>query len=569
MAMNTGRYRFFSFLLLLSPAGLGLRMTPPAASATTFYIRMDGGSSEQCTGRADTAYPGSGTGQPCAWNHPFQALPPGGTALMAGGDTLMVGPGVYQMGWGAPRTAGSCDAEAAYDCFMLPVPSGPDTLHPTRILGAGWDAGCPAPPQLWGTERANLVLNLTGSSHVRIACLEITDHSGCVEDHSDSGLACRRDTAPYGPWARVGLYAEDSADVSLADLNIHGLASRGVLAGRLTDWTVDRVRVAGNGAAGWDSDLVGDGSASANQGTLTFRRWLVEWNGCGETYPGGQPTGCWGQSAGGYGDGVGIGGLTAGHWVIEDSAILHNTSDGLDMLYVRMPGSQIEIRRTRVEGNAGNQVKTTGPVQIENSILVGNCRYFQGKPFTYAWNDDCRAAGDALVLVLRPGDQATVAHSTITGEGTCLVISGCALNQACNGSESVRLRNSIFQGRSPAPAEQTCFAWYNDESGDTLPSNPFQTEYSLINGARFGNVTPNCSGSGNLCDTAPGLANIAIDAFNARLLPSSPAIDKASSGFSLADDFDRLARPYGTAPDMGAYEFRPLSSRNFLPLIRR
>jgi hypothetical protein len=223
----------------------------------------------------------------------------------------------------------------------------------------------------------------------------------------------------------------------LRDLNIHGLAAGGVHAGRLTDWIVEDVRIAGNGWVGWDGDI---DAADSNSGTLSFRHWTVEWNGCAETYPGQQPTGCWAQTAGGYGDGVGTG-TTGGHWIIEDSAFLHNTSDGLDLLYARLPGSSIEIRRTIAEGNAGNQLKTNGPTLIENSIIVGNCSFFNGQTFTYNV-DDCRAAGNALSLDLRPGNQVTVTNSTLTSEGDCLVLAVC--DGSCNGSETVRLRNNIF-----------------------------------------------------------------------------------------------------------------------------
>jgi hypothetical protein len=42
--------------------------------------------------------------------------------------------------------------------------------------------------------------------------------------------------------------------VLLRDLDIHGLANTGIQAGRLTDWTVENVRLAGNGLAGWNGD---------------------------------------------------------------------------------------------------------------------------------------------------------------------------------------------------------------------------------------------------------------------------------------------------------------------------
>ncbi len=527
----------------------------PGPAGSTYYFRPDGGTYAECTGLVDVAYPGSGTDQPCAWDHPFQALPPNGTPRILGGDTLIIETGSYKMGYGASG-AEDCDYEGSYDCLMSAVPSGPDAAHPTRILGAGWDSGCAAPPELWGSGRPWYVVNLTDSSNVEIACLEITDHSSCIEDHlfptGGSEYTCQRDAPPYGDWAAIGLYAEDSANVLLKNLNIHGLANTGIQAGRLTDWMVENVRLAGNGLVGWNGDLVGDSTNSENHGTLIFRHWTVEWNGCGETYPNEQYVGCWGQEAGGYGDGAGFGGTTGGHYIIEDSVFLHNTSDGLDMLYTRLPDAFVEIRRTIAEGNDGNQIKVTGAVTIENSIIVSNCGFFHGMPY---WNndDDCRAAGDALVFMLNPGGQASVVNSTITGSGNCLVTVGCALDKTCNGDEKVLMRNIIFQGQKVfwSPDEDACFAWYDDESSPPMPANPFDVDYSIIAGVRFGNVNP-CPGSHNLCDVPSGLMNIDINDFDAHLQANSPAINTGTSDGAPADDFVGHLRD--TQPDIGAYE---------------
>ena len=526
--------------------------TAPSTTGTTYYVRPDGGSPEQCTGLVNAPYPGSGTGQPCAWDHPFRALPPGGTPRLAGGDTLIIGSGSYMMGYGAPG-ADNCDAAGAFDCYMLPIPSGPDPAHPTRILGAGWDAGCADPPELWGTERPWFMVNLTDSSNVEIACLEITDHSGCVEFHAHgwggSALTCQRDNPPYGPWASVGLYAEDSANVYLHHLNIHGLASAGVHAGRLTDWTVEDTRIVGNGSAGWDGDLW-DEYGDSNSGTLTFRRLTVEWNGCGETYPDGQPTGCWAQPAGGYGDGFATG-TSGGHWVIEDSVIRYNTSDGLDLLYISEPGSAIEIRRTLVEGNAGNQIKTfRGPFLLENSIVVGNCGFFEGQPFTYYDPqygnsvDNCRALGTALAIGLTQGDQATVINNSFTSEGDCLVTAEC--DGACDGSESVLVRNNIFQGQTDflQPFENTCLVYQ-----ETFPSDPLNVDYSVIKDVKH----DLCPGPHDICGVSPGLANPSIDAFDAYLLSDSPAINAGTTSGAPAHDF--AGYPRDASPDIGAYEW--------------
>jgi hypothetical protein len=540
-----------------SSAGPAGPTTFPQIQSTVYYIRPDGGSAEQCTGLVDAPYPGNGNSQPCAWDHPFRALPPGGPPRIAGGDTLIVGSGHYMLGYGAPGAGNSdvCYPDGAYECHMPPIPSGPDPSHPTRLLGTGWDAGCADPPELWGTQRADLVLNLTDSSNVEVACLEITDHSGCVESHS-GGLACERDAYPYGEWAARGLYAEDSAHVTLRDLNIHGLASAGVHAGRLADWTVDRVRIAGNGWVGWDGDLwEGDDS---NSGTLLFRRWTVEWNGCGETYPSGEPTGCWGQTAGGYGDGVGTG-ATGGDWIIEDSAFLHNTSDGLDLLYHSL-GGRVVLNRVRAEGNAGNQVKIAGRVAITNSLLVGNCAFFEGQPFTYNV-DTCRALGNTLELAYTGGEQVSLVNSTFYGQGDGLIGGGPREAHACDGTETLVARNNVFLGDEEAlsPGDIT-FLFYQEGCQDLRLDSDYDIAYTVKDaecGIDGDYVT---SGVHDLCQDPQLSGPFSGRAYG--LLPAarSPAIDTGDNAICPAVDIRNLARPVdgdgdGNAVcDAGAYE---------------
>ena len=520
---------------------VGTPTPTPDLGFTTWYIRPDGGSAEQCSGRVNAPYPGSGSGQPCAWDHPFRALPPGGAPRIAGGDTLIIAPGSYKMGLGAPGAEG-CEADYPWDCHMPSISSGPDPSHPTRLLGAGWDGGCANPPELWGSQRADLILNLTDASNIEVACLEITDHSGCVEFHS-GGLACERDTYPYGEWAAVGLYAEDAANVRLKNLNIHGLASTGIHAGRLRDWTVEEVRIAGNGLAGWDGDIAGEDS---NAGTLAFRHWTVEWNGCGETYPGGQPTGCWAQTAGGYGDGVGTG-ATGGDWIIADSAFLHNTSDGLDLLYHSL-GGQIVLDRVRAEGNAGNQVKVTGRSTITNSVLVGNCAFFEGQPFTYHV-DPCRALGNTLEVVYTGGERVSLVNSTFYGQGDGLVGAGPREGYACHGAETLVGRNNIFVGDADYfDPEDLSFLFYQEGCGDLA----FDSDYSLYHNVKLSLYVP---GAHDLAADPLLVGPLSGQRYGMELSAGSPAIDRGTMQGAPAADFDGLARD--AQPDLGAYEWHP------------
>ena len=521
----------------------------PHAMAATYYVRPDGGTCVECNGRTDAPYPGSGEHQDCAWSHPFWAIKSGypPTWRIKGGDTLIISAGSYMMGYGAPNTDW-CDSYGAFDCHLPPLPSGPDPDHPTRILGACWADGCTEPPELWGTQRPWQIISLDGSSNVEIRCLEITDHSSCVESHRDPAVECERDAYPFGDWAVYGIYAADSDNVLLKDLNIHGLANGGVWAGRVSNWTVENVRIAGNGWVGWNGDL-GDGDSS-NSGALTFRNFTVEWNGCGETYPEEMPHGCWGQSAGGYGDGMGLN-TTGGNWLFEDSIFRYNTSDGLDMLYVRLAPSNIVIKRTQAYDNAGDQIKVNGPTQIENTLMVSNCGFFDGKPFTYDV-DNCRAGGSALALNARKSSQISVINSTIAGEGDCLCLIECDSGD-CDGSETFILQNNIFMGypEFADPSDQACYIWFEPSVFGTV-----NADYNVVYGAKIGNV--------ELADhdlfQDPLFVNSTLETFDGHLQPGSPAIDSGLANGSLDGlipdhDLENASRPQGCCVDRGAYEY--------------
>jgi hypothetical protein len=502
-----------------------------ASAADTFFIRSDGGDAAQCTGKADAAYPGSGSGQACAWKHPFIAFPPAGTPRIAGGDTVKIASGSYMMGLGAPGAA-ICNQAWSWDCYMSAVPSGPSATQPTRIIGTG------EAPELWGTERASLVLNLKGSSNVVVENLEITDHESCIDQHCHGGvcegevLRCNRSQAPWGKWAGTGISARDSANVTLRDVNVHGMANRGVLAGRLTDWTTERLTIRANGWAGWDGDL---NEESGNSGQIIFRELELAWNGCAERYPGGEIAGCWAQTAGGYGDGLGTG-ATGGHWVIEDSLIHHNTSDGLDLLYMRDGGS-VTIRRTWAEGNAGNQLKTKGEVLIENSVAVGNCSYFTGHGNMFD-GDHCRALGNVVSVGLHNGNHAELINNTITGEGDCLVLSGGG-----DASASLTFTNNVLLGKTDWRQD-----WEN-ACGHYADGSSARVTWS---GNNVFAVKNNHCPAGSQC-TDPQLVDANMASFDPTPADGSPLVDTA---IAVGPDHDYFghARPAGGAPDIGAVE---------------
>ncbi|HET7845550.1 MAG TPA: right-handed parallel beta-helix repeat-containing protein, partial [Xanthomonadales bacterium] len=516
-------------------AALLFALAAPSAFATTWFVRTDGGDATQCTGTTDAPYPGTGTGRPCAFKHPFIAMPPSGTPKLLGGDTLVIGNGSYMMGIGAPGST-LCGAGWSYDCRMPTIPSGPSAAQPTRIVGAGWNTGCAVKPELWGTERTARILDLNGSSNVQVQCLEITDHAACIEHHCENGQCqgeiarCNRETAPYGQWASVGIYAAASSNVALRDLNIHGMANRGVLAGGLRDWTVERVKIRANGWSGWDGDV---GAASSNSGTLTFRELEVSWNGCAERWPSTDPFACWAQTAGGYGDGFGTA-RTGGNFVFEDSVFHHNTSDGLDLLYMDGTGF-VTVRRTYAEGNAGNQLKASGNSLLENNVVVGNCSFFNGQR-NMADGDHCRALGNAVALGTGAGTGglATLRYNTITGEGDCLVMS-----TGGGAAGRTNLVNNALIGQTDwrQPWESTCVHYGDNAAPATYTNN-------LI-----WNVKSGACPAGSICAT-PGITSLLLPSFDATPLATSNLVNRADGAQPIADDFRHSSRPSGGAYDI-------------------
>lgn len=427
--------------------------------ATTWYVRADGGSAAECTGRGDRAYPGTGTALDCAWRHPFEALPPGGEPRIRGGDTLLIGPGSYEIGRGAPGSdaLSACSDDWPWDCHLGTIPSG-EAGEPTRILGVGWDRGCASAPELWGSQRAATVLDLAGSHDVEIACLEITDHASCIEFHSGDA-ACPRDRPPYGPWAADGIHAADAARVQLSDLFVHGLAHDGIRAGRLHDWTLERVRLVGNGWSGWNGDLGGE-ATSANSGYLRFRDVEVAWNGCRESWPEGKPIACWGQQQGGYGDGLGIA-ASGGRWLFEGVKAHHNAQDGLDLLHAEAD-AEIVFQDVDAWANAGNQLKASGNVAIRDSRIDGDCTRLAGKGLQAG--DVCRAAGNSVILSLAPFGRDRIENSRISGTGDCLVDLECA-GDGCR-TASIDVTGNQLEGRvrqDVAAAKAPCALWIGEE----------------------------------------------------------------------------------------------------------
>lgn len=525
--------RIIPFLLLLCFA--------LTAHATTYYVRTDGGPSPTCNGNADAP---ASAAPACAFNNPQWAIPPGFAGdgakptVLKSGDTLQIAAGVYQVGYGAPG-ASACQKNYPYNCIYMPDSKTPPLPANITITG-----DCSAPTVLWAGGGAYNVFNLSGTTHVTVKCLELTDHSNCVYGSASVPTCPANGSGQVNATnGQDGIDIRGASGVTLQHLNIHGFPFYGILAGKLTGTTtVDHVTLQANAMGGWDGDLGGNGTNSTNSGALLFTNDRIAWNGCTEDYPNFNITACRGAEQGGYGDGLGTA-LTGGDWRFINTAFLHNTSDGMDLLYADGTGS-VFVDRSTSEFNASQQFKCSGNCTIQNSIANGDCSEFTGLGLVPA--ELCRAAGNAIELdFTAPGQSITFANNTVTGNGDCLIDNGPGNANGSyvpDASNVITLSNDILLGQVSHLAKNS--------GGDTCAfySNGTPTvkwQQTIVWNTRNTDFT-----TAGMIHSDPLLKDESLSAFDATPLPGSPALGAGAN----CTAFDWGSQPRATKCTIGAIE---------------
>jgi hypothetical protein len=532
-------------------------------AAHTWFVRADGGNRKQCTGKADAAYRGKGTMQPCAFQHPYYLFTndeAGNNAwVVGGGDTIIVRGGPYRMGYKGPNPKdfwGNCPGDP-FRCTMPPIPSG-KAERPTRLLGENYQS-CNKKTQLFGGFGLDAIINLNGSKNVDVECLELTDHSQCtrVGAKYPASEGCSS-SYPLSDYAAVGIVTNaETAGVVLKNLDIHGLTSRGIIGAIGGDVTADHVRIAFNGAAGWDFDD-GRGTKSAPGAFVHASHLTVEWNGCNEEYPITHAVpafSCFDQDSGGYGDGVGTSD-TQLNFTCDHCTFRYNTQDGLDLLHVG--GSLISITDSDSYGNMGQQWKM-GPmhsVVFQNNVTVHNCRRMSaampGAPNGYHryLSLFCRAAGDGIAFSVNDAGTYVFQNNSFAGYGAT------SYDISCSGictKANIIFQNNLHAGyRDPAGNEfPGVFYTYN------LPQNPFVARDHNI----YYNMRSCPSGWTERC-VNPKIANLpawkgeaSLDGIDFHLTSASPARGAGVAVPGLTEDHDGAKRPANSPNDIGAFQF--------------
>jgi hypothetical protein len=217
---------------------------------------------------------------------------------------------------------------------------------------------------------------------------------------------------------------------------------------------------------------------------------------------------------------------------IHDNIIHDTQCDGIVMTTVDPSMGTVELYNNIIY-NAG-----TGPSNAENSG-AWMCIYVLGG------DPDGYGPGSGIVDVYNNtlydcGNWTNPPYGE--SEGMLLFA-----NQG-NAAKSMRLRNNIVYASivSPYCADTVC-------SGIAGSNNIF-----------YGNGAPPSSSITDSIGANPQLVSLSLTNPNFHLQSGSPAIDAGVTIASLTTDFDGIARPQGSAFDIGAYEYIKLSPTTIL-----
>lgn len=385
-------------LNLIGLLAIALCLVSSSAEAVTYFVRTDGGTSTQCTGTTDDNYDGSGTGEACAYSHPFYwtgwwgdgSVSSGGVApSYNGGDDLVVTcndqgdcTGVtFNVGYDASWT--DMDASWTYGGFMRPIKDGNSGNH--TILKGCSVSGCGAEskrPKFIGHGRNFYNLNLLSSDYVDVEDIDFTDTATCGDAHKLYGCGTA-DASEASVRDNIGITG--ATNILIKNSRITGAHRYGVFGGSTSNIVFDNADISYNSWNGYDGDSCGSDGTCGATGSMTFKNGTkINWNGCVMTGTVGTiaTEGCSSQDQGVTADGLGMGN-TSGTWLFEDMECSFNTGDGLDLLYCNRgsySGCTMTVRRSKFEGNAGNPVKGPNDMNLQANKIISTCGFHYGYP---------------------------------------------------------------------------------------------------------------------------------------------------------------------------------------------
>jgi len=517
-------------------------------NGTTYYVREDGGNFEQCNGLHNKEYVPNSSSIDCAFSNPLYALPPVGVPIMQPGDRLVINNGHYLIGPNEQisQDFSNCSLEnpaSSTDCNISTIPQGIDENHPTCIVGNLFNTGCSSKPKLLGTGNTDSIINLTGTNHVQIECLELTDEVAHRANSDNQQESDSDEQEPNGEddeinldAANHGILGFNAGNIVLNNLEIHGLAQSGIFATQSYNWTIENSSIYENG---YNGIVCGEDSLGCFENFI-FENVDSKRNGCIESSQENSLLQCSSEQ---HGFGL-LANSNNANYVISNSAFENNTNSG-----IKIGGEEndIVIDSTSLAANAQVQLDLDSSALLVNVVIMANCNYW---PFLDTQNSDDICNEYAGAIRVQPNEQTiiTVVNSTIFGTGQYLLESTFG-NQSPN---NFYILNSIL-------ASQNFTKLTND-------LNMTFDDFFLSNSIVFSSETEffdyYCESEfGIFCEDPLFVEWPSYGSYDFRLTSDSPAIDAGATILTndLVPEFDFNGTPRdsGTAPDIGAYEYTP------------
>ena len=365
-------------------------------------------------------------------------------------------------------------------------------------------------PVLVGTNNLYAAFEISNASYLRIENLEITSD---LKDPFRGGISA---------W-------DPAAHIVLNNLHIHHLDEGGIDLRDIVDLTLlnSRIEYCGFGAIG---------GPRGNQGG--WRNILIK--NCRLSYSGHYYQGGPGPSPYDRPDGFGIE-PSNGPIEIADTVVEHNRGDGLDS-----KAANTYIHHCIVANNSCDGIKVWGNnSKIENCLIYGTG---DGDTSPSPW------AGIVIDQIEQAGSGFQIINTTLANDRR---EHGYLMYVQYGGGVPITLmlKNCIMShgpGRVYIGSNVTFTSDHNlfYLPGQNVPIEVAGREYTAAE------IESGALGPGNLARDPLFVKLSLSDPDGYQLQAGSPAINAGTIQGAPADDLRHRARPYGSAPDMGAFEWQ-------------
>jgi hypothetical protein len=216
------------------------------------------------------------------------------------------------------------------------------------------------------------------------------------------------------------------------------------------------------------------------------------------------------------------------HHVAEKAACTSQGGSAINTDYWNY-GVNTEVIGNFVNHNGYPGCRFIQAIYISTSANVKNNLVFQnGGAGIHLWHD---------------ANHVNVINNTVFGNGVGIVVGGGDYYHTSGPADYVNVYNNIVMDNTYGIIENGATGTHNSYIDNLVYRNT--TQWALLTSQHSGDINAD-----------PQFVNyIKTGGGNYRLKSTSPAVDRGTSSYAPADDFDGVKRPQGGTVDIGAYEF--------------